>query len=250
MVDMLETPEGRRLAYHKSEARDNTLPGVIFMGGFMSDMSGTKATRFEELCRQRGQGYIRFDYSGHGQSEGNFTDGSICSWADDALAVIDQLTEGPQILVGSSMGGWIALLVARARPDRVCGIVGIAAAPDFTEEMRQTLDANQLCDLQDNGLTYMPSDYGSPYPISSTLIENSKEKCLLSQPIDIDCPVRLIQGTEDNAVPADKPGRIKAALESKNVEITLIDGGDHSLSRPEDIDVIDRNIRDLSEFAA
>jgi pimeloyl-ACP methyl ester carboxylesterase len=246
MADMLETPQGRHIAYHKSEPTDKTLPGVVFMGGFMSDMTGTKATRLEELCQQRGQGYVRFDYSGHGQSEGDFTDGSVCSWADDAIAVMDQLTEGPQILVGSSMGGWIAMLTARARPERVAGIVGIAAAPDFTEEMRYDLDTRQLSDLQNNGLTHIPSDYGSPYPISNTLIEDSKGQCLLTKPINIHCPVRLIQGTEDKAVPASKPVRIKAVLESTDVEITMIDGGDHSLSRPEDIEVIDRNITLLS----
>lgn len=246
MVEKLTSPQNRKLAYCKSTGTDQNLPGVIFMGGFMSDMNGSKATALEAHCRARGQDYIRFDYSGHGQSEGRFTEGSICSWAEDALAVFDALSEGPQILIGSSMGGWIALLVARARPDRVAGIVGIAAAPDFTEEMRSRLNAKQLSDLDENGLTYLPSGYDSPYPISRTLINDSKAQCLLAAPIEINCPVRLIQGRLDDAVPADKPGQIKDALTSTDVEITLIDGGDHSLSRAEDIAVIDRKICDLS----
>lgn len=247
MVEYFTSKQGRKLAYHRY-AGSSDLPGVMFLSGFMSDMSGSKATAFEDLCKARGQSYVRFDYSGHGLSDDEFVNGTIGKWMQDALAAFDELTDGPQILVGSSMGGWIALLVALQRKERVKGIVGIAAAPDFvTEVFESTFSAQQKQELAENGLTYMPSGYENPYPISKDLIEDGAHHKLLHMDIDLTCPVRLVQGTEDEAVAFDKPARIKAALLSEDVEITMIDGGNHSLSRPEDIAVIDQKIQELSK---
>lgn len=246
MTEYFTSEQGRRLAYNKTQGSAD-LPGVVFLSGFMSDMSGSKATAFEEICKARGQSYLRFDYSGHGESDGQFTQGSIGQWMQDALAALDQLTDGPQILVGSSMGGWIALLVALQRKDRIQGIVGIAAAPDFvTEVFESSFSSQQKHELAENGLTYMPSGYEKPYPISRGLIEDGANHRLLHSDIDLNCPVRLVQGTDDEAVAFDKPARIKAALTSDDVDITMIKGGNHSLSRPEDIEVIDAKIMELS----
>lgn len=249
MTEYLTSPQQRRLAYNKTEGSPD-MPGVIFLSGFMSDMSGSKATALEDLCATRGQSYLRFDYSGHGESEGAFTDGTIGKWTEDALAVFDALTKGPQILVGSSMGGWISLLLARQRKDRVKGIVGIAPAPDFvTEVFESTFTDAQKKELSENGITYMPSGYEDPYPISKGLVEDGARHRLLHTEIDVSCPVRILQGTEDEAVAADKPERIKAALLSDNVDITMIEGGNHSLSRPEDIQLIDEAVKLLSSQA-
>ncbi len=250
MTEYFTSKQGRRLAYNKTEGSAD-LPGVIFLSGFMSDMTGSKATAFEEICKARGQSYLRFDYSGHGESDGEFVDGSIGQWAEDAMAAFDELTKGPQVLVGSSMGGWISLLVALQRKDRVKAIVGIAAAPDFvTEVFESGFSDEQKRELAENGLTYVPSGYEHPYPISRGLVEDGAHQKLLHTDIDLTCPVRLVQGTEDEAVAFDKPARIKAALLSDDVEITMIKGGNHSLSRPEDIEVIDQKIREMSGLAA
>lgn len=238
---------GVTLAYRKVEARDDSLPGVVFCGGFMSDMSGTKASFLEERCRERGQAYLRFDYTGHGQSSGKFTDGTIGSWTQDALDTIDRMTSGPQIVIGSSMGGWIALLVALKRPDRAAGVIGIAAAPDFTDETYHTTftDENRA-ELAEKGVTYVPSDYGDPYPFSRTLIEEARDHFLLSGPIDITCPVRLIYSKTDDVVPWEKAEAIRTALASDDVAIHYIPDGDHRISRPQDLALIDETINELN----
>ena len=246
MPEILTTPTGRKLAYHKTDSTDKDLPSVIFMGGFMSNMEGTKATAFEQLCQARGQGYVRFDYSGHGQSSEKFIDGTISSWAEDALYIFDTLTTGPQILVGSSMGGWMALLTALQRPEHVCGIIGIAAAPDFTRDVAAQFDKTQRAELAENGVVYIPSDYGQPYPITQRFLDDGERNILLDGEIALSCPVRLVQGTEDAAVADSKPGRIKNALTSTDVTVDIIDGGDHSLSRPQDIAFLDEKIREIS----
>tara|TARA_B100000686_G_scaffold151475_1_gene158760 strand:- start:682 stop:1431 length:750 start_codon:yes stop_codon:yes gene_type:complete len=247
MTAFLKTPQNRKIAYHQTPAVKGDLPGVIFCGGFMSDMTGSKATAFEDLCKSRGQAYVRFDYSGHGQSGDQFTDGTIGKWAEDTYAVFEELTKGPQIVVGSSMGGWMALLLALRYPERVQGLIGIAAAPDFvTEHFESAFTDIQKQELGENGITYVPSGYEHPYPITRALIEDGKEHVLLTGDIDFTGPVRLIQGTEDEAVESDKPERTKKALTSEDVLIHMIEGGNHSLSRPEDIEVIDSYIRELS----
>lgn len=211
-------------------------PGIVFLGGFGSDMTGTKATALEAAATRRGQAFLRLDYSGHGQSEGRFVDGSIGAWFADALAVFDAITEGPQIVVGSSMGGWIALLLARARPDRVKALVGIAAAPDFTARLLSgELSEAQRETLLTDGVLYRQSDYGDPMPITRKLVEDGANHLLLEAPIPFSGPVRLLHGQCDPDVPWQLSLRIAERLESDDVRITLIKDGDHRLSRPRDI---------------
>ncbi|MFP6745490.1 MAG: alpha/beta hydrolase [Alphaproteobacteria bacterium] len=238
----IDRPGGHRLAYH---ATPGALPGVIFLGGFMSDMTGTKAMALEAHCRVRSQAFLRFDYLGHGQSSGAFADGTIGRWADDAIAALDQLTEGPQILVGSSMGGWIMLLAALARPQRAVGLIGIAAAPDFTEDiMRNRFDDGQRETLAADGKVLIPSDYGDgePYIVSRALIEDGRDNLLLVGDIAIDCPVRLLQGMKDTDVPWRTALAVADKLTGDDVEITLVKHGDHRLSEPTDLARLGRTL--------
>ncbi len=231
---------GARIAYHRTRAPSGggNRPGLVFLGGFKSDMTGTKAVALEAHARSRSLDFLRFDYQGHGDSSGDFEEGCIGTWYQDALDAIDGLTEGPLILIGSSMGGWIALLAALARPDRIAGLVGIAAAPDFTQSMWQGFDAEARRQVEQEGRYAMPSEYDSeePYIITRKLIEDGRNHFLLAGPIAIRCPVRLLQGMEDTAVPWETALRIAERLESQDVEITLVKGGDHRLSGPADLD--------------
>lgn len=218
-------------------------PPVMFLGGFMSDMHGTKATFMEGQCRMRGQEFLRFDYSGHGLSEGKFADGTIGLWKEDTLAVFDHMIKSPAVLVGSSMGGWIALHLALARPERVQAIIGIAAAPDFTQGMyEEYLTETQKHEIAEKGFTEMPSDYGAPYIITRALIEDGKRQLLLDRDHDLALPIRLLQGKQDPQVPWQTVLRIKERFKMADVEITFIEDGDHSLSRPEDLALLDRNV--------
>jgi len=209
---------------------------VVFLPGYRSDMTGEKATALAAFCAARGQAMLRFDYSGNGASEGAFEDGTIGAWALDALAVIDALSEGPLILVGSSMGGWIALLTALARPARVAGLVGIAAAPDFTETlMWAAMAPAERATLLRDGVLRAPSQYGEPYAITRALIEDGRNHLLLTGPIAIDCPVRLLHGQLDPDVPWETALRIAERVTGADVRITLVKDGDHRLSRPGDL---------------
>ncbi|WP_341365098.1 alpha/beta hydrolase [Thalassospira sp. SN3W] len=215
----------------------------------MSDMTGTKATHLEAHCVQQGLAYTRFDYSGHGQSAGAFKDGTIGQWARDAIAIIDEITSGPLILVGSSMGGWIMLLAALARKERIAGLVGIAAAPDFTEDLMwaQFSDA-QKSEITKNGALIEPTEYGDdPYTITHALIEDGRNQLLLRNPIKLECPVRLIQGMQDPDVPWQTAIRLTEALVSKDVRIDLIKTGDHRLSEPDQLDVITKHLDEVIE---
>lgn len=247
MKEYFKSSRGYNLAYHYTAPEDSNPATVVFLGGFMSDMEGSKATGFESLCAARGQGYLRFDYSGHGQSDQDFTDGTIGQWAEDAFDIISSVTKGPLVLVGSSMGGWISLLIAPRLANRVKGFIGIAAAPDFIKDMlNSSISDDQLKELDEKGIFYMPSDYDVPYPITKQLVEDGKIQCILDQPIDLNIPVRLLQGTEDTAVADEKPELIKQALTTQDIEIEWFEGGNHSLSRPEDIERIDKHIQSLS----
>ncbi len=246
----LERDNKPKLAYRFLPAGENTtnLPTVMFCGGFRSDMEGTKAIALEQACRDRGQGYLRFDYSGHGLSEGRFEDGTIGSWTEDALAIFDEIIKGPVLLVGSSMGGWISLLMAQKRPERVKGLVGIAAAPDFTREFsNMDLNETQKTQMKQDGYFLLPNDYGDPYMITRALLEDGEKHCLLDNDIPLSSvPIRLVQGMKDPAVPWQMAHRIKNAVPSGDVEVFLVESGDHSLSRPEDIDLIAQQISALS----
>jgi pimeloyl-ACP methyl ester carboxylesterase len=210
---------------------------VLFCGGFTSDMTGTKALALESHCRDSGRQYARFDYGGHGASSGRFEDGTIGDWTADALAIVDQVIEGRMIVVGSSMGGWIMLLLALARRDRVHGLVGIAAAPDFTEDLllAQATD-EQRRQLATDGYWLQPSAYGNgPYPVTDKLIEDGRQHLLLRASIPIRCPVHLLHGQRDADVPWETSLRLAERLKSDDVTIELIKAGDHRLSSAPDI---------------
>jgi pimeloyl-ACP methyl ester carboxylesterase len=232
--------DGVELAWAQQEGAD---PTVVFLPGFRSDMTGDKATALAAFCAERGQAMLRFDYSGHGASGGRFEDGTIGRWTDDALTVIDRQTEGPLVLVGSSMGGWIALLAAIARPDRVAALIGIAAAPDFTEAlMWQAMTFEQRATLMRDGVLERPSQYGEPYPITRALIEDGRTRLLLNAPIALDCPVRLLHGQDDPDVPWEMTLRIAEQVTSRDVQVILVKDGDHRLSRPRDLALLRRTI--------
>lgn len=230
----LDAPDGTRIAYHQSAGEG---VGVIFLGGFKSDMTGTKAIAIEAWAQANRVPFVRFDYAGHGESSGAFEEGTIGLWKSNALAVLDSITKGKQILVGSSMGGWLMLLLASARPERVAGLLGIAAAPDFTEKLIwEQLTELQKKEITSKGVLHTPSEYGEPYPITLRLIEEGRQHLLLDSPIPITCPVHLLHGMKDADVPWQFAPKIAEKLASTDVQISLSKTGDHRLSAPEDID--------------
>lgn len=247
-VEFLNTESGRRIAYQR---RSGTGPMVVFLGGFKSDMTGTKAAYLDQCSAENGRGFLRFDYSGHGQSSERFEDGAIGDWAADALAAIDTLTEGRVILVGSSMGGWIALLTARARPEKIAGLVGIAAAPDFTEDsMWDGFDADQKAHLMDRGRLELPSDYDDgPYVITRRLIEDGRDNLVLRTPLHLPFPVRLLQGTDDADVDQSVALRLLAHASGDDIRLTLVKGADHRFSTPDCLRLIRHAIHSVTKAA-
>ena len=237
------TRAGHRLAYHAMAGRG---PGVVFLGGFRSDMTGTKAMALEDWARASGRAFLKLDYSGHGQSGGTFEGGSIGDWYADALAVIDAATEGPQVLVGSSMGGWIALLMARDRPTRVAGLVTIAAAPDFTEDgyWAGFSEADRLT-LMTRGRVSVPSEYGEPVVITRHLIEEARDRLVLRKPLSLPMPVRMLQGTADDAVPVETATRLLAHATGEDIRLTLVKGSDHRFSGPAELVMIREAVMDV-----
>lgn len=244
MSDHLTTSEGRRIAYHRIAGQG---PGVVFLGGFKSDMQGTKALHLAAWARQSRRAFLRFDYSGHGESGGRFEDGCIGDWAEDARAMIEALTDGPQVLVGSSMGGWIALLLARSMPQRVAGLVTIAAAPDFTEQgFWAGLDPAQREILMRDGRIETPSDYSDePYVITRHLIEDGRKRLVLNQPLPLPFPVRLLQGTADADVPVDWALRLLDHASGPDIRLVLVKDADHRFSTPECLDLVTASIEGL-----
>jgi pimeloyl-ACP methyl ester carboxylesterase len=225
---------------------DGTAPTVVFLPGFRSDMTGDKATALAAFCAERGVGMLRFDYSGHGASGGDFLDGTIGIWAQDALAAIDGLTTGPLILVGSSMGGWIALLAALARPERMAGLVGIAAAPDFTQLLIwDSMMPAERATLERDGVLYIPSQYGEPTPITLRLIRDGAEHSVLNGAMAIHCPVRLLHGQADPDVPWELALRIAEQMATPDVRVILLKDGDHRLSRPADLMLLRQTVAAL-----
>jgi|TARA_B100000902_G_scaffold399146_2_gene468638 pimeloyl-ACP methyl ester carboxylesterase len=245
-MNFLKTESGRLIAYSLSEGKG---PGVVFLGGFMSDMTGTKAHSLQAWCEEKKMPFLRFDYSGHGSSSGFFTDGCIGDWADDALATIVKLTKGPQILVGSSMGGWIALLLAQRIPDKIFGLVTVAAAPDFTEDgIWANFDNQTRKCLLEEGIVSVPSDYGSPYPITKRLIEDGRTHLVLRTPLRLPFPVRLLQGDQDKDVSVELANQLFQHIEGSDVCLTLLKGADHSFSRPDAIALLKTSILDIMRF--
>ncbi|MBV9825961.1 MAG: alpha/beta hydrolase [Alphaproteobacteria bacterium] len=245
----LPRPDGATIAYHR---RAGGSPGVIFCGGFRSAMTGTKALFLDDFCQRRSRAFVRFDYFGHGASFGDFADGTIGRWVDDAISVIDSLTEGPQVLVGSSMGGWIMLLAALARPERIAGLLGVAAAPDFTRELLWgRLDEAQQRELTERGQVLLPSEYDpAGYLYTRRLIDDGARHCLLHAPIAIDVPVRLLHGTADVSVPWQLSQRLAERLTSTDVTLTLVKDGDHRLSSDTALDLLARTLDGLCGSAA
>ncbi len=239
---MLTTPQGRHIAYHLT---DGTGPAVVFLGGFASDMQGDKALRLEAWAKAQGRAFLRFDYSGHGESKGAFTDGCIGDWFEDAKAAIGMLA-GKVVLVGSSMGGWISLLIAREMPERVAGIVTIAAAPDFTEDgMWPKFSQEQRDALETEGQIALPSEYGDPYIITNRLITDGRTRLVLRTPLDLPFPVRILQGTNDSSVATEVPLRLMDHATSPDMQLTLIDGADHRFSDETCLKVIVASLEDV-----
>ena len=236
----LARPDGLRLAYRHSAGAGPTL---VFLPGYMSDMEGGKAVALHGWAQRQGRAMLRLDYAGNGASEGRFADGTLASWRDDVLLLIDRLVDGPVVLVGSSMGGWLALLVALARPERVAGLIGIAAAPDFTQWGFTDADKALLCT---EGRIEEPTPYGDqPYVTTRAFWESGQALRLLEGEIAIDCPVRLLQGQADPDVPWDIALRTAAQLRSSDVQMLLIKDGDHRLSRDGDIALLIRTVSTL-----
>jgi pimeloyl-ACP methyl ester carboxylesterase len=227
----LTTAEGRRIAYELTEGQG---PCVVFLGGFKSDMTGTKAIYLRAWAQAQGRAFLRLDYSGHGASGGAFLDGAIGDWFEDARAVIETTTSGPLVLVGSSMGGWIALLLARAIPHRISGLVTIAAAPDFTEDsMWASFTPAQRAELA-SGQVALPSDYSdATYIITRRLIEEGRARLVLRDPLPLPFPTRLLQGTEDTDVPPAVALRLLDHVTGPDIRLTLVKGADHRFSTPD-----------------
>lgn len=241
MTKMLKTPEGREIAHDRIEG---AAPGVVFLGGFRSDKEGTKALALEAWAKRHGHAFLRLDYSGHGMSSGNFLDGSIGDWFEDARAAILELTEGPQVLVGSSMGGWISLLMAREFPEKVAGLVTIAAAPDFTEDgMWAEFSEAQRRELMETGQVAVPSDYSDePYIITRRLIEEGRERLVLRTALNLRMPVRMLQGTADADVPVSVAVRLIEHATGPDIRLTLVKDADHRFSTPECLKLIELTV--------
>jgi pimeloyl-ACP methyl ester carboxylesterase len=245
-ADYLAPPDATasRIAYRRLAGKS---PGVVFCPGFKSDMKGAKATAVAAWATRNARACLRFDYRGHGESDGAFADGTIGAWFADTLAAFDALTSGPQIVVGSSMGGWMALLLARARPARVAAVVGIAAAPDFTEDlMWDRMPPDMQAKLRHDGVIYQPSAYGQdPYEIHFRLIEEGRNHLLLRAPLAYAGRVRLLQGMQDTDVPWQWSTKIAQALIAADVRVTLVKDGDHRLSRDSDILLLAQTLDEL-----
>ncbi|MCV2873427.1 alpha/beta hydrolase [Defluviimonas sp. WL0050] len=241
MSEMLKTQDGREIAYDRI---DGAGPGVVFLGGFRSDKEGTKALALEAWAKRHGRAFLRFDYSGHGQSSGDFLDGCIGDWFEDARAAILELTEGPQVLVGSSMGGWISLLMAREYPEKVAGLVTIAAAPDFTEDgMWAEFSDTQRQELIEAGQVALPSDYSDePYIITKRLIEDGRGRLVLRTPLNLPMPVRMLQGTADADVPVSVAVRLIEHATGPDIRLTLVKDADHRFSTPECLKLIELSV--------
>lgn len=248
MPQILKTSQGRQIAYHRTEGRG---PCVVFLGGLKSDMEGTKAIHLENWAHREGRAFLRFDYSGHGQSSGLFEEGAIGEWHQDTLAAIDMLTEGPLLAVGSSMGGWQSLLLARARPERLMGLVTIAAAPDFTEDgwWAGFSDA-QKAKLEAEGQVELPSDYMDPFIVTQKMIDDGRRHLVLRDPLELPFRTRFLQGTADTAVSTETALRLLDHATGPDMRLTLVKDADHRFSDETCLDLIETAILDVLEAAS
>jgi pimeloyl-ACP methyl ester carboxylesterase len=238
-IEVGQESAARRIAVR---ARAGGGPGLFWLSGFNSDMQGTKALALDAWAAEHQRACVRFDYSGHGESGGTFIDGTIGRWLEESVAVFEQFCTGPQVVIGSSMGGWMALLLARemarrpGSPMSLAGLVLIAPAPDFTEElMWKGFSPEVRNEIETKGVWLRPSQYGEPYPITRALIEEGRNHLLLGSAIDVGCPVRILQGAQDPDVPWRHAFALAHRLPSDDVVLTVVRDGDHRLSRPQDI---------------
>jgi len=240
----LSRPDGTQLAY---QWQDGHSPVVVFLPGFASDMSGTKATLLHQACQAAGQAYLRLDYSGHGQSGGDFLDGTIGTWTEDAALIIAEVTaQKPLLLIGSSMGGWIALLLAQRFATRLTALLLIAPAPDFSADLIEpNLQPAQREALAKTGFFHPPSAYGPPAPITQKLLDDSRHHLLLRAPIPITVPVRILHGMNDPDVPWQRSLILAERLESENVRLIFVKDGDHRLSRDQDLQLLTQTLATL-----
>jgi len=243
----LITPQGRKIAYHLSAGRG---PCVVFLGGLKSDMQGTKAVHLEAWARAQGRAFLRFDYSGHGESSGTFEQGCIGDWAEDAEAAISALSDGPLVLVGSSMGGWVALLMAQRMPERISGLVTIAAAPDFTQDsMWANFSDAQRDEMATTGQVALPSDYDAPYIITRRMIEDGRNHLVLRSPLNLPFPTRFLQGTADNDVDMALALRLLDHASGPDMRLTLVDGADHRFSDAACLDLIESTVAEVLDLS-
>lgn len=243
MTEFLDTPQGRRIAYHLTAGAG---PCVVFLGGLKSDMMGTKAVHLEDWARATGRAFLRFDYSGHGESSGTFEEGTIGDWHQDTLSAILGLTEGPIVPVGSSMGGWQALLLARTLPERIAGLVTIAAAPDFTEEgWWANFSEAQRAQIDAEGRIELPSDYMEPYVVTKRMIEDGRDHLVLRSPLDLPFPARMLQGTADTAVTVETANRLFAHARGPDMQLLLVKDADHRFSDGPCLSLIERSVEEV-----
>jgi len=242
MVAYLTTPEGRRIAYDLTRG---TGPAIVFLSGLKSDMEGTKAVWLRDWARAQGREFLRFDYSGHGISDGAFTDGCIGDWFEDARAALS-LVEGKFVLVGSSMGGWQALLLARDMPERIAGLVTIAAAPDFTEDgFWAEFTEDQRRAVMEAGQVALPSDYDEPYIITRRLIEEGRDRLVLRSPLALPFPTRFLQGTADTSVATSVATRLLEHATGPDIRLTLVKDADHRFSTPDCLALIEAAVDEV-----
>lgn len=241
----LTTQRGRKLAYHKTEGQG---PCILFLGGLKSDMDGTKALHLEAWARAAGRAFLRFDYSGHGISSETYEEGCIGDWHEDTLDIVDTLTAGPLIVVGSSMGGWQALLLARERADRIAGFVTIAAAPDFTEDgWWASFTDIQRTQIMAEGEVALPSDYMEPYIVTKRMIEDGRDRLVLRAPLNLPFPVRFLQGTADTAVSVETANRLLAHASGPDMQLLLVKDADHRFSNDLCLSLIEGAVLDVLE---
>lgn len=244
-IEFLHRADAPDIAYRFEAGLDQNLPPVMFFHGLWSDMEGTKATHLSEFCRARGQSFLRFDCRGHGSSGGDFKEASIGLWHDDARSVLDRFIDRPAILVGSSMGGWLMLLTALSRPEKTKGLIGLAAAPDFTRDIEREMSEEQRAAMARDGFFDLHEDIPFPCPITNMLLEDGQKHCLLDGSLPITAPVRLIHGRQDREVPWSRSVEIQKAIGS-DATLFLQENGDHSLSSPDDLALLSRLVAELS----
>lgn len=241
-ISYLTGPRGTQLAYAFTPGKG---PCVVFLSGYKSDMEGTKAVHLEAWAQAQGRAFLRLDYSGHGVSGGAFEEGCIGDWAADAEAVIRAAAPGPVVLVGSSMGGWISCLLSKRLP-QIVGFVGIAAAPDFTEDgFWASFDEAQRDQLMQEGQVALPSDYDAPYIVTRKLIEDGRNQLVLRAPLPMGYPVRLLQGTQDEAVTRETALALLDHIEADNLQLTLVKGADHRFSTPECLAMVEAAVAEI-----